>query len=202
MTTPNDILGAIPPGTIAKIGAALDAKKKAENFKEVRDTAREMVDAFEKAEDATLGKRRVAAQFFTPDVSFEPERNKVVKTVDVIMAANLMTADFMVRVWPDYLVTKVRECVIATAGAAAGMAAGKKLVSAKILAKTGGKLLAGVIGSVIGSFVAAVVQDTEQRLLEKKVRKAFAARRKDLNTLPLSQAKKSSKMGPTYTRHP
>jgi len=202
MPTPKDIIAAIPPGTIEKISAALDAKRKVDNFREVRDTARTLVEEFEKLEDKTLGKRRNATQFFTPADEFEPTKNKVVKTVDVIMAANLMAADFMVRVWPGYLVTKIRECVIATAAAAAGVSAGKKLVAAKVLAKTGGRLLAGAIGAILGAFFAAVTQDTEMRLLEKEIRRALAVRRKDLNTLPLAQDKKPSRVGPTYTRHP
>ena len=170
----------------------LDLKK----FYDLREEGKRIVEENKKQADRDIGGQRVGKAFYEAKKDFEPTRPKLVKTSDVIAAANLMAANFMVRVWPEFLKAKLEEWVIAkTANAITAKAAVGLLTSA------GKKEISKVLGPVLGSFATKITQEAEMRALEKKMREGFLEIRKQLNDSALSQEKKPSRIGPVYTRN-
>jgi len=182
--------------TAAELAKWLKAAQKANDFRNLREGMKDVIWEIEREEDNEFGKRE-GTEFFKTDKSFEPERNKVVKVSDVLAAANLIAAQFMVRTWPGFLKTKIEEYVL---GKVVGAVAAK--AAAKLSLKSIAKAISGAIGAVAGAFAVRTTQAEEMKALEKKIREGSAKWRKELNELALSQAKKPARVGPTYTRNP
>jgi len=181
--------------TLDNARQALDLAERAIDFTSLRETMRGLIDEVEKDEDTYLGKRE-GKNFQEPDASFEPERNKLVKTSDVIVALNLIAAHFIVRTWPGYLKTKIEEWIVSRVAGAAGVLAGMSLAL-----KFTKAFLQRTIGAVVGAFAVKATQEVEMRLLEKKIREESTAVRRELNEGALSQEKKPVRIGPVYTRN-
>jgi len=179
----------------ADIGKAIAAIQKADKFLDVRERLGEIVEGVETDEDRFLGKRE-ATEYFKADSSFEPDRNKVIKVSDVIAAANLISAEFIVRTWPRFIKSKLKEYII---GKIAGAAAGK--AAAILTLKAGAGPLVQIIQAIVSAFTVRTTQKIEAQEIEKAIRDGSAAHRKSLNDLQLSQEKKPSRVGPTYTRN-
>lgn len=187
---------AVTPQNIEDAKRALAVVEEAIDFKALRDTMRQLIRDVEKDEDAMFGQERVATEFFKPESDFEETRNKVVKTSTVIVALNLIAAQFIVKTWPGYLKTKIEEWIISkVAGVTAATAA------LGIAIKAGKAAISRVLGFIVGAFTTTFVQEAEMRVLEKRIRNPATAVRRELNEAALSQAKKSSKVGEVSTRN-
>lgn len=174
--------------------------EKVSEFLELRKATRDFVGKLEQLEDDVLGKRH-PQEFFPTDASFEPPKNQVVKVSSVIAALNLMAANFMIRTWPEYLKTRMRELIV---GRIAGVltAATVTTIIGKMSAKKLATALAGPIGALAGAAAVKLTQEKEMRALEIALRKASVKVRRSFQSLALSQRKKPARVGPTYTRHP
>jgi len=169
--------------------------ERAAQFRDVRKTARQLVADLESSEDYVLGKREAAENFPTLR-EFELKKNKVVKVSDVIAAANLIAANFIVRTWPNFLKTKLEEYAVSKIGSAAAKAA-----ATKIAAKGGVRAVSGWLAALFGSLFTAGTQEIEMRKLEREIRRMSTALRRELNETALSQAKKPVRMGKVVTRN-
>ena len=179
---------------MATLNSALQNAQKIFDFKELRDSMRREVKKADEDADAFFGKRE-ATEFFETDASFEEKKNKVVKVSDVIATLNLMAGEFIVRTWPDFLLAKIREFVVGKIASAAGKAAAIKITTA-----AGKKAISGAVGAVVGAFFTTGIQKAEMEALEKEIRAGMVKWRRELNGESLSQDKKPSRIGPTYTR--
>lgn len=192
---------------IPNVAATVATGEKVLEFVELRKATRDFVGKLEQLEDDVLGKRH-PQEFFPTDASFEPPKNQVVKVSSVIAALNLMAANFMIRTWPEYLKTRMRELIV---GRIAGVftAATVTTIIGKMSAKIGkmsakklATALAGPIGALAGAAAVKLTQEKEMRALEIDLRKASVKVRRSFQSLALSQRKKPARVGPTYTRHP
>lgn len=188
-------MATIKPPTMDDAKQAIDLAERAIDFTALRETMRGLIGEVEADEDKLLGKRE-GKNFYEADASFEPERNKLVKTSDVIVALNLIAAHFIVRTWPGYLKTKIEEWIVSRVAGAAGVLAGMSLAL-----KFTKAFLQRTIGAFVGAFAVKVTQEAEMRGLEKTIRKNSTAVRRELNEAALSQKPKPVRIGPTYTRN-
>jgi len=188
-------MATITPEQIENAKKALELAERAVDYKALRETGRGLIEEVERDEDKMFGKRE-GKNFFEPESEFEPEKNKLVKTSDVIVALNLIAAHFIVRTWPGYLRTKIEEWVIAKFAGAAGVIAGMAIAM-----KATKAFLQKTVGAIVGAFAVKTTQEVEMRLLEKQIRGPAAKIRRELNEAALAQEKKPVRMGPTYTRN-
>ena len=169
--------------------------KRGINFVAFRKTARQLVSDLESSEGYVLGKREGTENFPTLR-DFELKKNKVVKVSDVIAAANLIAAHFMVRVWPEFLKTKIEEFAVSKIASALAKSAAVKLTM-----KTAAKGVSGWVGAFFGALAGSATQQGEMQKLEREIRRSATVWRRELNANALSQAKKPVRMGKVSTRN-
>jgi len=175
--------------------SALNIIKDATEFRELRKLTRDFVDEADAIAEDALGEREATANF-AEDSSFETKANKLVKSSDVIAALNLMAAHFAVRVWPEFLLAKLKEYAV---GKIAGAAA--RTAATNIAINSGQKAVSGAVGAIVGAGATSEVQAAEMKALEKEIRAATSKVRRELNEAALPKVKKPSRMGPTFVRY-